>query len=117
MTLPNQTDRNLLHLIIQAKPFNEQHRLRVKHFIDSFLKSTNKYLFFIGERARNFTCGPVGRNFARFNCESTIGEPSIDLCLKSQAIAELIDVRDGHKVIPGMSRADVELMIVSLCCN
>ena len=115
MRLPYDTHRNLLPLVLNSKPFSEQHRSRVQKFLGSFQKSENKHVKFLGMRARICTYGSLGRNYVRLLDQMSKTESCAGLLATSQMIKELIDVRDRLTVIQGISNDETSEMIDYLC--
>ena len=93
----------------------DQHRSRVSNFLDSFMRSRNAHVSYIGSRARYYSHGPLGRNFTRCQVDVDIVEPVTDVAARSQAIRELLNVRDGISVLPGLTHDDVRDVIESMC--
>ena len=115
LKIPYDTHRNLLPLLIDSKPFSDQHRSRVSKFLGSFQTSKNKHVNFLGMRARFCTYGSLGRNYVRLMDEVAKTDPCAELLAKSQMIKDLIDVRDGISVVHGLSYDEVTDMVDYLC--
>ena len=117
LLLPYKTRTCLLPHLIHGKPFAVQHRSRISNFLVSFTASDNSRVFYIGERAKSYSHGALGRNYTRCRGREDAESFSTDLVARAFAIRELMDVRDGISVLPGMSPDDIESMIDSICCN
>ena len=116
MNLPFKTRTCLLPHLVLGKSFATQHRSRINKFLVSFSVSSNAHVAFIGERAKCYSHGALGRNFTRCESAVVIAGPSMDLATRCHAIRELLDVRDGVLVLAGTTPEDIELGIDSLCC-
>ena len=119
LVLPYETHRNLLPLIINGRSFSDQHVSRVKKFVNSFIMSVNSKIRFIGEMAMSYSYGPLGRNCTKIYFNGSIAECNDDMNLIccAKAIYDLLEVRDGIKLLPGLDKNDVELLIEDLCCD
>ena len=115
--LPYKTHRCLLPLLVNGKSFAVQHRSRVTKFLVSFTGSVNSHVSYIGERAKLYSHGPLGRNFTRCQRNERIDAITADLQARAQTIRELIDIRSGIFVLPGASYDEIESAIDFLCCN
>ena len=116
LKIPYQTHRNLLPLIVKSRTFEDQHFKRVSKFVNSIVESENEHLAFIGERAKSYSHGSLGRNYRRCMDKTVNDRQNPELLSIAQSICELLEVRDGQRVIPGLSRLDVHEMIEYLCC-
>ena len=117
LLLPYKTRTCLLPLLVQGKPFVVQHRSRISNFLVSFTESDNSRVFYIGERAKTYSHGALGRNYTRCRGHVEIDPASTDLVARASAIRELMDVRDGMSVLPGMSPDDIDTMISFISCH
>ena len=119
LLLPYETHRNLLPLIINGRSFSDQHVSRVKKFVNSFIMSVNSKIRFIGEMAMSYSYGPLCRNCTKiyFNGSSAECNDDMNLICCAKAIYDLLEVRDGIKLLPGLDKNDVELLIEDLCCD
>ena len=115
--IPYTTHTALLPGITGSKPFKEQHTSRVFKFISSFLSSNNEHVLLIGERARFCAVGALGRNWARRAMAVTAAPPCADSLASTQAIQELLDVRDGVTSMPDFSNDEITLLIDYMCCS
>ena len=116
LILPYKTRTCLLPLLVHGKSFTVQHRSRVSKFLVSFNESENSRVCYIGERAKLYSHGALGRNSTRCRDNVVIEPPPRDLLARAQAIHELMDVRDGTLVLPSFPRDEIEGAIHSLCC-
>ena len=115
LSIPYKTRTNILPHLVVGKSFVDQHKSRVSNFLDSFIHSRNTHVSYIGARARWYSHGPLGRNFTRCQADVSVAEPVADLLVRSQAIRELIDVRDGISELPGLTHEEIQSVIESLC--
>ena len=117
LLLPYKTRTCLLPHLIHGKPFFIQHRSRISNFLISFTASDNSCVFYIGERTKSYSHGTLWRNSTRCRGRKDGECFSTELVARAFAISELMDVKDGISVLPGMSPNDIESMIDSICCN
>ena len=121
LKIPYTTHRQLLPLIVHGRSFADQHVARVYKFMQSFVKSPNQHVLFIGEKARQCTNGALGRNWAM--CVASRGpvphrvSPDSAVHANANCICELLDVRDRLAEIPGFNVADVNMIISDICCT
>ena len=111
------THTNLLPLLVKGKPFMTQHFSRVSKFVQSFVRSNNTSVVFIGALARYSSSGALGRNYTRCQNSACLEIPDTDLVARSHCIRELLDVRDGVIDIPGLDIDEVFTTINGICCN
>ena len=72
---------------------------------------------FIGEMALLYSYGPLGRNFVKIeNMNINNLDNDVDLTCTAKAISDLLDVRDGLRLLPGLDRNYVEILIEDMCC-
>ena len=116
MNLPYKTRTCLLPLLISGNSFATQHRSRVSNFLVSFCSSSNDHVLFIGERAKYYSYGALGRNFTRCEEGVAIAGPSLDLAARCQAIIEMIEARDGILFVNELAIEDIDSMIELMCC-
>ena len=116
MNLPFKTRTNLLPLLVKGKSFAIQHRSRISKFLASFSTSSNAHVAFIGERAKHYSHSARERNATRCGSDVASASPDTDLAVRSHAIRELLDIRDGTLVLPGTVPEDIESAINYLCC-
>ena len=116
LNLPYKTHRCLLPLLVKGKSFAVQHRSRVSKFLVSFTGSVNSHVSYIGERAKLFSHGALGRNYTRCRRNAGVDPAPADLVARSQTIRELNDIRSGIFVLPGVSHDEIESAIDYLCC-
>ena len=111
------THRNLLPYLVDGKPFAVQHRSRVTNFLASFTDSANSRVRYIGERAKIYSHGALGRNFTRCGGHVELENSSTDLRARASAIRELLDIRDGISSLLGLTHIEVIDMIDTIGCN
>ena len=116
MNLPFKTRTCLLPLLVKGKTFASQHRSRMSKFLASFSASSNAHVAFIGERAKYYSHGALGRNTTRCGSDVVTASPDTDLAARSHSIRELLDIRDGILVLAGAAPDDIESAINYLCC-
>ena len=116
LRLPYKTRTCLLPLLVNGKPFAVQHRSRISKFLVSFNASDNSRVSYIGERAKSYSHGALGRNYTRCRINAGVEPTPPDLLARAHAIRELMDVRDGLLVLPSVLFGDTECIINSLCC-
>ena len=114
--LPYKTRTCLLPHLVQGKNFAVQHRSRVSKFLVAFNDSHNSRVVYIGQRAKCYSHGALGRNYIRCRGQSGIDPVSTDLQARAHAICELMDVRDGVLSLPGVCHDDIKSAIEYLCC-
>ena len=95
LLLPYKTRTCLLPHLVIGKNFADQHKSRISKFLVSFNESENSHVFYIGERAKSFAHGALGRNYTRCRRHAEAEPVSTGLRARAQAILELLDVRDG----------------------
>ena len=113
--LPLTTRTALLPLLINGKTFDKQHKSRMSKFLVTFRDSCNSHVSYIGARAQYYSHGPVGRNRTRCRDNMGVDTVTVDLRARSQVISELIDVRDGLKLIPGYTRDETIEFLDHVC--
>ena len=118
--VPYDTRTRLLPLLVKGRNFRDQHRTRVMKFLTSFMTSDNNHVLYIGLRARTHTHGPLGRNWVRVKCSlpgCLVPNSTLYECdtIKCHTIRELLEIRDGIKVIDEFVQTDIALMISELC--
>ena len=116
LLLPYKTRTCLLPHLVIGKNFADQHKSRISKFLVSFNESENSHVFYIGERAKSFAHGALGRNYTRCRGHVEAEPASTGLRARAQAILELLDVRDGVLTLPGLRHDDVVNYIDSICC-
>ena len=89
--------------------------MRMIKFLDSFRDSNNSHVAYIGERAIRYAHGPLGRNHTRCMGGVRVDPPETELLARSQAIKELMEVRDGLNHLPGYTRDELVSLIEFLC--
>ena len=67
----------------------------------------------------SYSYGPPGRNCIKiyYNGSSAECNADMNLICCAKAIYDLLEVRDGTRLLPGFDKNDVELMIEDLCCD
>ena len=116
LLLPNKTRTCLLPHLVQGNNFAIQHRSRVSKFLVAFNDSNNSRVFYIGQRARCYAHGALGRNYIRCRRDTGIEPVSTDLRARAHAIRELMDIRDGILSLPGVCHTELDSAIEFLCC-
>ena len=101
----------------KESPLMTQHFSRVSKFVQSFVRSNNTSVVFIGALARYSSSDALGRNYTRCQNSAYLEIPDTDLLTRSQCIRELLDVRDGVIDIPGLDIDEVFTTINEICCN
>ena len=117
LRVPYTTHTHLSPLLVKGKPFMTQHFSRVSKFVQSFVRSKNTSVVFIGALARYSSSGALGRNYTRCQNSACLEIPDTDLLARSHCIRELLDVRDGVIDIPGLDIDEVLTTINEICCN
>ena len=90
---------------------------RVRKFLETFVRSENSYVSFIGKRAEAYTTGTLGINRAKLANENVIEEHDANLLSVAGAIRELIEIKGGSKYVDGISNDDAATILESLCCD
>ena len=116
LNLPYKTRTCLLPELVQGNTFAVQHRSRISNFLVAFNDSKNSRVAYIGQRAKCFAHGALGRNYIRCRRQAGIEPVSADLRARAHAIRELMDVRDGVLSLAGVCRDEIENAIEYLCC-
>ena len=117
LRVPYTTHTNLLPLLVKGKPFMSQHFSRVSKFVQSFVRSNNTTVVFIGALARYSSSGALCGNYTRCQNSACLEIPDTDFLARSHCIQELLDVRDGVIDIPGLDIDEVLTTINEICCN
>ena len=102
--------------LVQGNDFATQHRTRISKFLVAFNDSNNSRVVYIGQRAKCYAHGALGRNHIRCRGNTGIDPVSTDLRARAHTIRELMDVRDGIMALPGVCRNEIESAIDFLCC-
>ena len=118
--IPYDTRTRLLPFIVRGRNFRDQHRARVTKFVDSFMVSENRHVAYIAARARSHTYGPLGRNWVRVRNTipgRLVPSNAIDQydAAKCHTIRELLEIRDGTKIMNEFQHTDISFMISELC--
>ena len=115
LRIPWKTRTALLPHLIFGQNFSAQHKKRISKFLDTFRTSNNSHVFYIGARSDLYAHGHIGRNRTRCLKDVGVETPMADLLARSALIRDLLDVRDGIKVLHGYTHDDVESTIEYLC--
>ena len=116
LCLPFRTRTCLLPLLVHGKNFASQHKSRILKFFTSFNDSNNSHVLYIGERAKCYVHGALGRNYVRCRVHQESEPVSPDLQVRALAISELLDVNDKIRSLPSFSHDEIKSVIEFLCC-
>ena len=86
-------------------------------FVQSFVRSNNTSVAFIGALARYSSSCALGRNYTRCQNSACLEIPDTGLLARSHCIRELLDVRGGVLDIPGLDIDEFLATINEICCN
>ena len=119
LSCPLYTARALLdaYKSFAGKPFLTQHFSCMSKFVQSFVRSNNTSVVFIGELVHYSSSGALGRNYTRCQNSACLEIPATDLLARSQCICELLEVFDWVINTPGLDIDEVLTTINEICCN